>query len=507
MSLDQKDVIGTILTYQNTPNTEKVYFQLNNDVSVVTGQFVSIEHSNLLFGIITGIFRINPFFEQTHVDFDSLKNKFPTNEWNKTIVEVKLLGTLNNGKTTRVQNPPFSGSFVSFARPEDIRNFLGFSKEGLFLGNIDIDNKEKVKVKINMSKLLQKHLAILAMSGAGKSYAISVLLEELLDIEREKGPLGIVLFDVHGEYKNFAEPADSEFKSYHNKVKYFDASEMRFALHSLSDSLLFKFLGNISETQQRELINVLKEFKKNDDTKVFDFKDLIKTIEESNLKQNVKEPLLGWIHLAASKKIFAKTSSFDIFKIAEPGKLTIVDLSTVLNMSDKQMIVAYISNKLFNLRRLEKIAPFLIILEEAHQFIPQSGSTEYMKARPIFETIAREGRKFGASLCLVSQRPVNLSTTVLSQCNTHLLMRIINPNDLKHISESSEGLDSESIKLITGLGVGEGLLVGSSVKYPVFFKVRERKSSPNKYDLDLSQMSKNYLNKKDKLDKDLDLYM
>ena len=118
-------------------------------------------------------------------------------------------------------------------------------------------------------------------------------------------------------------------------------------------------------------------------------------------------------------------------------------------MLPKQMIVAYLSNKLFELRRLEKIAPFTIFLEEAHQFIPQSGAGEFMKARAIFETIAREGRKFGASLCLISQRPINLSTTVLSQCNTHMLLRVINPNDLRHISESSEGLDSSSIKLIT----------------------------------------------------------
>jgi len=283
---------------------------------------------------------------------------------------------------------------------------------------------------------------------------------------------------------------------------------MKFALHSLNDSLLFKFLGNISETQQRELLQIIKKFKENDEKRVFDLKDLIKYIdEESALKANVKEPLLGWLNLAEGQNLFAKTSTFDIFKLIEPGKLTIIDLSNVLNMSHKQLIVAYISNKLFELRRLEKVNPFTIFLEEAHQFIPQSGSEEFMKSRAIFETIAREGRKFGCALCLISQRPINLSTTVLSQCNTHLLLRVINPNDLQHIAESSEGLDSSSIKLITGLSVGEALLVGSAVKYPVFFKVRERKSQPNKYEMDLQQMSLKFNEKKDKEEKDLDLYM
>jgi len=501
-----KDAIGTILSYQGTPSIDKAYFQLNNDVIIKAGQFVSIDHLEPIFGLITGIFRVNPFFEQLHTDFDTLKGKFPTEEWHKTLVEVELLGTIKDKRGTRVQNPPFSGALVHFANSEEIVTFLGFTEEGLYLGDIEAENTKKVKVKIDLSKLLQKHLAILAMSGAGKTYAVSILLEELLDLPKEKG-LGIVLFDVHGEYKSFAEPATNEYVSYHNKTRYFDASQMKFALHSLNDSLLFKFLGNISETQQRELLQILRGFRETDEKRVFDLKDLMQYVEESQLKANVKEPLLGWLNLAESQNIFAKTSTFDIFKIVEQGKLTIIDLSNVLNMQRKQLIVAYISNKLFELRREDKISPLLIILEEAHQFIPQSGSEEYMKSRHIFETIAREGRKFGACLCLVSQRPINLSTTVLSQCNTHLLLRVINPNDLQHISESSEGLDSNSVKLITGLDVGEALLVGSSVKFPVFFKVRERKSQPNKYDLDLHQMSKNFSEKKNQQDKDLELYM
>jgi len=499
--------LGTILTYQNTPSVEKCYFQLSEDKIVRIGQFVSIYHNDeTIFGMVTGIFRENPFFEQLHADFDVLKDKFPTNDWHKTLVEVKLLGIINENKTLRVIYPPMPGQKVFLSNSDEIRFFLGFSDSGLYLGDI-VTGKEDVPVKLNLSKLLQKHLAILAMSGAGKSYTVSVLLEELLSVPKESGQLGIVLFDVHGEYRSFAESTDKNYVSYHNITRYYDASEMKFALHNLNDSLLFKFLGNISDTQQRELLNIIRQFKEDDSKRIFDLKDLINHVKESDLKLNVKEPLLGWLNLAHSQNIFAKTSTFDIYKLAEPGKLTIIDLSNVLNITHKQLIVAYISNKLFELRRLEKIAPFLIILEEAHQFIPQSGSEEFMKSRQIFETIAREGRKFGSALCLVSQRPINLSTTVLSQCNTHLLLRIINPNDLKHISESSEGLDSTSTKIITGLSVGEGLLVGSAVKYPVFFKVRQRKSQPNKYEFNIQELSKKFVFKKDEIDKDLDLFM
>ena len=71
-------------------------------------------------------------------------------------------------------------------------------------------------------------------------------------------------------------------------------------------------------------------------------------------------------------------------------------------------------------------------------------------------------------MCLISQRPVNLSTTALSQCNTHIILRVTNPNDLDHIQMSSEGIDARVAKSITSLKVGEAILVGEAVNSPVF---------------------------------------
>ncbi len=501
------EAIGTIFTYQNTPAVDRAFLQLKESCVLRIGQFVSIESKDAeIVAYAVSIFRLNPFFEQMNSDFSALKEKFPVSEWHTTVAELKILGCQKGKKILRVSNPPFAGDEVYFAKPEQIKSFLGFTDSGLLLGHIEAENDKKVDVKINVSKLLQKHLAILAMSGAGKSYAVSVLLEELLDLKKEDGQLGIVLFDLHGEYKSFADPADKGFESYHNKTKYYDASKMRFALHSLSDGFLLKILGSTSDVQQRELMPILRKLKESN-KKIFDFKDLLEEIENSILAKNIKAPLISWLNMAESMDIFSKTSTFDIFSLVEPGKLTIIDLSDILNVMQKQIVVSYISQKLFDLRRIGKISPFVIVLEEAHNFIPQKASEDFAIARPVFETIAREGRKFGACLCLISQRPINLSTTVLSQCNTHLLLRIINPNDLKHIAESSEGMDARSISMITTLNVGEGLLVGSAVTQPLFFKVRERKSQPNKYELDLQQMSKQFSGKKDVEEKDLDLYI
>ena len=140
----------------------------------------------------------------------------------------------------------------------------------------------------------------------------------------------------------------------------------------------------------------------------------------------------------------------------------------------------------------------MFILEEAHQFCPEKASEEKAVARGIIRTIAREGRKFGASLCLISQRPVQLDTTTLSQCNTHIILRITNPYDLKHIGETSEGIDARTQSMISSLRVGEGIIVGEAVNFPVFFKFRKRKSAPSRHEFSLEQAAIDFENSEGK---------
>ncbi len=112
-------------------------------------------------------------------------------------------------------------------------------------------------------------------------------------------------------------------------------------------------------------------------------------------------------------------------------------------------------------------------------------------SRPIIETIAREGRKFFTSLVLISQRPVKMSTTALSQCNTHIIMKVLNPYDLDFIGRSSEGIDRSTLSAITALGVGEAVIVGNAVNHPIFIKIRQRKTTTMDTQT-LEESAKNY---------------
>jgi DNA helicase HerA-like ATPase len=493
--------IGQIISYQGTPSTSKAYFVLNNG-EVNRGQFLKVKNkTGYFFCFVNDIFRSNPYFENAmHVN-ENTACVFPVEDWHNTIVELKVLGFLKEKKVCRVSFPPFPGENILLPTKEELELFLGLAEKGLELGSIE---NTEVKVKVDVSKLLQKHLAVLAMSGAGKSYFISVLLEEILDNSK----LGVILFDVHGEYMHFARSVSKEYKDYSSKTKVIDCSKFKISVDSVS--IFSKLIPDLSEVQKRALVKILTELKSEvSENGLFTIDKIIEKVdEEESLKRatTARESLVAKLRHIESLGIFGKTNTLDEDMVGT-NKLTILDLSNVLDMQRKQLIVSYITEFLFNSRLKGSVPPFVIVLEEAHQFIPEKASADYAIARHIFETIAREGRKFGSALCLVSQRPINLSTTVLSQCNTHVFLRIINPNDLKHISESSEGLDYKNMEFITGLRVGEALMVGNAVKYPLFFKVREKKSQPQEYDFTLEEMAEKFTKKKEKKDKDLDLYL
>ena len=497
----QKENLGQIISFNGTPSTSKAYFVLNNG-EANRGQFLKIKTKKGYFlCFVNDIFRSNPYFENAMQVNENTSDAFPVEDWHNTIVELKVLGFLKNEKICRVSFPPYPGENVTLPTKNELELFLGLVENGLELGGIE--NTDAI-VKVDTSKLLQKHLAILAMSGAGKSYLVSVLLEEILDNSK----LGIVLFDVHGEYRHFAKPASKEYTDYSSKTKVIDCSKFRLSIDSVN--IISKLIPDLSDVQKRALLKIISDLKSEvKDNGLFTIENIIERVdEEDSLKRATaaRDSLIAKLRHIDSMGLFGKTNTLDN-DLVVPGKLTILDLSNVLDMQRKQIIVSYISEFLFNSRLKGTVSPFLIVLEEAHQFIPEKAASDYAIARSIFETIAREGRKFGSALCLVSQRPINLSTTVLSQCNTHIFLRIINPNDLKHISESSEGLDYKNMEFITGLKVGEALMVGSAVKYPLFFKVREKKSQPQEYDLTLEDMATSFVKNKDKKDKDLDLYL
>ena len=432
------------------------------------------------------------------------------NDWEFLVAKARPLGVLVSNGIKRATFPVSPGSKVRVASKEKLEKFLGLDLEkGLFLGSID---NHGVDVRLSLSKLLQKHLAILAMSGAGKSYTVSVLLEELLDRKKEFGRVAVVLFDVHGEYLNFGEPVKPGIDAvdYSDRVRVIKACDIRIAVSNLNADFVSSMVGKLSGPQKRHLARVFAKLKQEmrDGLGPFDFEAVKnEVVSDDSVGESTKNALVGMIYGLEDLNVFGKIDYPNILDFVQPGMLTIVDLSSVVSMKKKQIIVNYFNTKMFFDRRSKRIPPFVCVLEEAHQFVPEGAARENALSKQIIETVAREGRKFGACICLVSQRPIKLSTTVLSQCNTHLIMRITNPYDLNHIGQSSEGLDQKSLDAITSLRVGEGLLVGEAVNYPCFFKVRKRKSQDSKHQVSLEQEAFGFEKDLEQRDKDTDAFI
>ncbi|MCX6769242.1 MAG: ATP-binding protein, partial [Candidatus Micrarchaeota archaeon] len=242
----------------------------------------------------------------------------------------------------------------------------------------------------------------------------------------------------------------------------------------------------------------------------YSLEDLIARIEADmadKKKDNVKRPLIAWLSELRALRLFSTTDSPKFQEVISPGRLAVFDLSEIDNAKKKQLLVSYICRRLFKLRKKEKIPPFLLIVEEAHNFAPEKMDRRQALAKSPIIAIAREGRKFGACLCLISQRPVQLATTALAQCNTNIILRITNPFDIDHVGQSCEGIDKAMLDSITTLRVGEALVVGEAVGSPVFVKIRKRKSNFKSQGKELEAIAKNFEEGKAKQQQDVEAFL
>lgn len=122
--------------------------------------------------------------------------------------------------------------------------------------------------------------------------------------------------------------------------------------------------------------------------------------------------------------------------------------------------------------------PVNLILEEAHRYISHDPQRAFLKANKIFEIIAKEGRKFGMFLMISSQRPSELSRTVLSQCSNFIVHRIQNPEDLSHIRQITPHISETILKRMPSIPTQHALIFGHAVNLPTTFKVNNADPLP-----------------------------
>lgn len=131
----------------------------------------------------------------------------------------------------------------------------------------------------------------------------------------------------------------------------------------------------------------------------------------------------------------------------------------------------------------EKEVPFLLVLEEAHNYISRSDGAKYNSVRKAVERVAKEGRKYGISLMIVSQRPSEISETVFSQCSNFVAMRLTNPTDQNYVRRLLPDNVGALTDSLASLEQREALILGDSVALPSLVKVNEITDLPTSSDV------------------------
>lgn len=162
----------------------------------------------------------------------------------------------------------------------------------------------------------------------------------------------------------------------------------------------------------------------------------------------------------------------------------------ILDMNDAadevvEVVSSVITRLIFDrLRRAEprNALPVHLILEEAHRYVAERPSAHAIDSSRIFQRVAKEGRKYGAFLILASQRPSEISKTVLSQCSNFMVHRIQNPDDLSHIRQMTPFISDSVMKRLPSLPKQHALIFGNAVNLPTTFRVRNVDPKPKSDD-------------------------
>ncbi|MEM4405581.1 MAG: DUF87 domain-containing protein [Candidatus Methanomethylicaceae archaeon] len=318
----------------------------------------------------------------------------------------KLLGScIVVGPSPKTPFPP--GSEVYMASDETIRRGLGIltaDAEGLYIGKL---KSRDLMVWLPVKKLTR--VFIVGKPGAGKSYTMGVMAEELI----KKG-VPLVIIDAHGEYSSLKVPAESPSKDFKVEPK------------SYSEQII-------------------------------EFADII----------------------------FNPGADIDISAIdgAKPEDLVSQMQCTIVNLrglptQDQYSIVGKLLNKLLEAIMVMQIPPFYLVLDEAHIFAGRTKQKDPLvkETLDVVRRFAQEGRKFGANLIVLTQRPQLLDMTVRSLSATWIIHQLTDPNDVR-IALESGGLGNEWAYEINWLEPGDAIITGDVVeRVPLHVKVRCRET-------------------------------
>lgn len=399
---------------------------------------------------------------------------------------------------------PALGDRVRVAKKVELETaFCGDVKTSVRVGCIRQDSSIPAMVRVD--DLLGKHFAILGTTGTGKSCTTALILRAILD----KNPAAhIVLLDPHNEYAT----------AFGDWGEVISPRNMQLPFWLLNfEELVEVLIGDPTRNSEIEILQELIPIAKSRyssgrsgegnklrrgvldagrytvDTPVpYRISDLTGLIDERMGKLENKRDIAPYRQLKSYIEtisqdgrygfMFGSLTVYDgmtqvlgrIFRVPVNNKpITILEL-TGLPTEIVNVVVSVLCRMTFDFALWsEGQVPVTLVCEEAHRYVPANASLGFEPCKRAIAKIAKEGRKYGASLCIVTQRPAEIDPTILSQCNTVFALRMANDKDQAIVQSAVADTGSGLLEFLPSLGQREAIAFGDGMSLPVRIKFDE----------------------------------
>lgn len=426
-------------------------------------------------------------------------------------VDVDLLGETflnaegNEQFSTGITAYPYMGAPVLPIKSEDLgRIYDNRHDRPASVGTLSQD--ASVEATISIGQMLSKHFAVIGSTGTGKSSTVSLLLHKAIEADPK---LRVLILDPHNEFA-------AAFPQ-HSVVIDTERLDLPFWLMRLEEFVEVLFRGRIPIADEVDLLRDLipeakKSFKGSDqssmrksferasftaDTPVpYRLADLITLIDErigkldgrgekphlrslrARILAAVNDPRYNFMFSATTISDTAMETVAHIFRVPGDGKpISVFQLSGIPS-EVVNSVASVLCRMAFELALWSGGALHtLVVCEEAHRYIPADPTLGFIPTRQAIARIAKEGRKYGVSLGIITQRPGELDQTIFSQCSTVFAMRLTNEGDQQIVRTAIPNSTGSTINFLSSLGNGEAIAFGEAISVPMRLKFTRLKAT------------------------------
>jgi hypothetical protein len=407
-------------------------------------------------------------------------------------IDCSIIGSIVCGKfTATVDQYPTTNVTADRISDDEFNRMLVKENSGFSIGKYANYNCE---VFLNGNKFYQRHSCIIGNTGSGKSETVTKIIE----VTAKETNCNIVVFDIHGEYSGlsyvdtlkigdgFSFPAwmlgFSDFVSNVLKVKEESASVVMSALKKV-----YYFLcpeGNEDKPCYFNFCTMLDCMKELNE-QVVGTGEFYKTGDRAGIEKTIKGDYNGKLSgvintmetlLSDSRFLFltkdinqSYINTFVRTVMGNKKPVKIIDLSGIPH-DVAILIIGSVARLIYNIQARQKVPiPITLVCDEAHVYIPVDSQLSASQKRivSVFENIAKEGRKFGITLFVASQRPSELNRTIMAQCANHIVMKLNNENDKTLIKGILPDGASRIIETTTMFSPGDAIVIGDCVPIPL----------------------------------------